>query len=116
MAIFFDIPIRPAPDVLDQPRVQTSKWRLFRYHEHLFLMCQREGATTIRVTTPIQSMDPTTMTLQTGSGRAYALLGPPCDDPEFLADVHLNLSLSQLQGVTDVSLQIYEDMKRKAYR
>ena len=111
MTIFFDIPIRPAPDVLNQPRVQTNQWRLFRYEDHIFLMCQRVGASTIRVTTPIQSMDPTTMTLETGSGRVYELLGPPCDCPEFLAAVQLNLGFSQLQGVTDVSLKIYADMK-----
>jgi hypothetical protein len=116
MAIFFDIPIRPAPNVLDQPRVQTRQWRLLRYGDHHFLMCQRVGASTVRVTTPIQSMNPASMTVQTGSGRVYELLGPPSDDPAFLADVQLNLKLSGLQGVTDVSLQIYAEIKRVCER
>jgi hypothetical protein len=112
MVTIFDIPIRPAPDVLDQPQVQTRQWRLLRYGDHHFLMCQRVGASTVRVTTPIQSMNPASMTVQTGSGRVYELLGPPSDDPAFLADVQLNLKLSGLQGVTDVSLQIYAEIKR----
>jgi hypothetical protein len=116
MVTFFDIPIRPAPNVLDQPRVQTRQWRLLRYGDHHFLMCQRVGASTVRVTTPIQSMNLASMTVQTGSGRVYELLGPPSDDPAFLADVQLNLKLSGLQGVTDVSLQIYAEIKRVCER
>lgn len=52
------------------------------------------------------------MTLHTASGRVYDLLGPPGEDPEFLAAVQLHLEFSGLQGVTDVSLQIYADMKK----
>jgi len=112
MGTFFDIPIRQAPDVLDQPRVQTSQWRLLRDGDQLFLMCQRVGTSTIRATTPIRSVDPASMTLHTASGRVYDLLGPPSEDPEFLVAVQLHLEFSGLQGVTDVSLQIYADMKK----
>lgn len=68
-----------------------------------------------QLTTPIQLMDPASMTLPTRSGRVYDLLAPPNVDPDFLAEVHLSLTLSGLQKVTDVSLQTYADMKRKAH-
>jgi hypothetical protein len=76
------IVVRQAPDVLAQPRVLLSDWRVFDAGAGCFLAGLLPNGTTMRFTTPIQSVDPAARIWRTWSGRVYETPLPPTTDSE----------------------------------
>lgn len=76
---------RHAPDVLAQPRMVLSDWRLFDDGQGYFLAGLLPNGRTMRVTTPIQSVDRASRTWRTSSGRVYETPQPPTASSDLCA-------------------------------
>lgn len=71
---------RPAPDVSAQPRMVLAHWRAFMdAHGERFLVGMLPNHSTLRITTPVQSVDLVSRTWLTESGRVYETPGPPAE-------------------------------------
>lgn len=74
--------IRKAPDVLEQPRVLLSDWRVFDDGHGCFLAGLLVNGTTMRFTTRVESVDTRSRTWRTSSGRVYETPSPPTTDTD----------------------------------
>lgn len=74
---------RPAPDVNAQPTMVLAHWRVFMDSGgDRFLAGILPNQATLRITSPVQAIDPVSRTWLTESGRVYEAPGPPTDNVE----------------------------------
>ncbi|WP_145979431.1 hypothetical protein [Ramlibacter tataouinensis] len=91
------VEIRHAPRVDAQPVVVLATWRVFASGPAVMLAGVLAEALRLRITTPVQSWQPSTRTWSTSSGRVYHTPGPPTSDAllqavlERFAQVHVGI-------------------------
>ena len=107
---------RPAPDVVDQPTVVLTDWRI--------LLDQRgaqyaagilPNGCTVRFTTRIVRSDPGIREFTTQSGRRYLLVGPPAGDPVLVSRIQLHGLSDFLFESTLATQQLWLAMQRSTH-
>ena len=101
---------RNAPSVANQPDVNFLAWRIIEdalgEHRALGLM----GPHTIRMTSPLQSIDTVTRTIVTESGRRYHLHQEPATESGIVAAMFLHALTQRVAVTRDVSDDIWTEM------
>lgn len=107
---------RCAPDVSTQPRVQLADWRvLMDYEGERFLVGILPSRATLRITTPLRAIDPSTRMWVTQSGRVYETPGPPTEDRQLREQMGLLARANGLgEGSRDVTAIVWRAMQRAA--
>lgn len=101
-------PIWTVAPVSEQPRLTLIRWRVFETElgERHFVGYCRENRNG-RVSSAIETLDPSTRRATTRSGRVYQLVGPPGNDPEGWATWPLWAYRNEVESFRDVSDEVF---------
>ena len=103
---------RQAPNVSVQPKMMLTVWRLFEIEGERFLVGVIPDQKTLRVTTPIQTVDPVSRTWRTQSGRLYETPSPPTQNHQLQEQMRLLVYASGIHGaVLDVTDDVWNAMQ-----
>ena len=105
---------RCAPDVSAQPRLELADWRvLMDYEGERFLIGILTNRATLRITTVLRAIDPSTRVWVTQSGRVYETPGPPTEDRQLREQMGWLARASGLgEGSRDVTDVVWRAMRR----
>ena len=105
---------RCAPDVSVQPRVELADWRvLMDYEGERFLVGILPSRATLRITTALRAIDPSTRMWVTQSGRVYETPGPPSENTQLREQMGVLARASGLgEGSRDVTAAVWRAMQR----
>lgn len=101
---------RNAPAVSAQSDVVFLTWRIVEDAQGERSVLGLMGLHTVRLTSPIQSVDVATRIVVTGSGRRYHLQQAPTTDPIVIAAMMLHALTQRVVVTRDVSDEIWSEM------
>jgi hypothetical protein len=102
---------REAPPVCDQPDVELQTWRVVEDQWGTRRVLGILGQNTIRVTTPIQSLNPVSRLAVTHSGRRYHFHQAPVTERAVVAAMLLHAFDHHVVVTRDVSDQLWALMQ-----
>ena len=104
---------RCAPDVSAQPTIELADWRvLMDYEGERVLNGLLPNRATLRITTALRAIDPSTRVWVTQSGRVYETPGPPTGDRQLREQMGRLARVSGLgEGSRDVTDVVWRAMR-----
>jgi hypothetical protein len=109
MSILF-VSLRIAPDVDREPSVHPAAWRIIRAAAGAHHIVALTEAGSLRLTSPIRSINVVTRIAETESGRVYEIEDGPARDPETVELLMARPAFGLQGGYEDVSDAVWLDI------